>query len=235
MVTTASGGLLRVVDPDPETILLDDVATGLSNICRYNGQVPVGVFLSVAEHCVVLHDHVMETTGDRVLAMDALTHDMAEAYLGDVISPLKKSMTIDGVSFSDVEEDLLFDIRSKLCPEFPLVICEETREIDNRVVADEWYSMGYDIAPPEWITRREPLGVLFEHMTPDVARVQWLSRFGYGRMTMTDQKPKPTPSSGAKVNEEWREERERVIREDAPVAGGKPGSADDLVPVLEDA
>ena len=77
------------VDPlnvRPEDICLEDIAFALSNISRFGGHVP---FLSVAEHSV----RVCMAAPPK-LKKAALLHDAAEAYIGDIIWPLKRSIAI---------------------------------------------------------------------------------------------------------------------------------------------
>lgn len=79
-----SGGYINLLHPKPEDIHIGDIAHALSNICRFNGQ--TSHFYSVAQHSV-LTSILVE---DKSLALSALMHDAAEAYIGDVTSPLKK-------------------------------------------------------------------------------------------------------------------------------------------------
>ena len=87
-IKTVSDTTFSVIDPKPESILLDDIATALSNICRYNGHVPT--FYSVAEHSAHVADLIFERTASRELALTGLLHDAAEAYVGDMVRPLKR-------------------------------------------------------------------------------------------------------------------------------------------------
>lgn len=79
---TSSGVKVNILNPAPEMINLDDIAKGLSNICRFGGQ--IHSFSSVARHTLIVWylapDHLKKL---------ALLHDATEAYLGDIIKPLK--------------------------------------------------------------------------------------------------------------------------------------------------
>lgn len=68
---------------------IDVIAHALSRICRYGGhvRVPDGIY-SVAEHSVRA-SYLFPETGPQV-QLAILLHDAHEAYLGDVIRPLKK-------------------------------------------------------------------------------------------------------------------------------------------------
>lgn len=83
-INSAGGRKVDLRNPDPDAIDIIDIAHALSMICRFNGH--VDKFYSVAEHCVVT-SHLVPQEG--LLPLWALLHDAAEAYLGDVTSPLK--------------------------------------------------------------------------------------------------------------------------------------------------
>lgn len=83
---TYSGIEFDLANPRPEAVDLDDIAVGLSNTCRFNGQ--VRKFYSVAEHSVLVAD-ILAATGYGSLSLAGLLHDASEAYLGDLISPIK--------------------------------------------------------------------------------------------------------------------------------------------------
>ena len=88
-VQTASGRRMDLVSPRAEDILLDDIAVGLSNLCRFTGQVRAG-FYSVAQHSVHVAERVLALTGDVDLARCGLMHDAPEAYIHDLASPIKR-------------------------------------------------------------------------------------------------------------------------------------------------
>jgi len=85
-IQTISGRKFPLAEPDPNQIDIEDIAHALSMLCRFNGHCTQ--FYSVAEHSM----HVShEISND--LALAGLLHDAAEAYLGDVPSPLKKELS----------------------------------------------------------------------------------------------------------------------------------------------
>ena len=77
-----SGAWFDFLDPESSDFAIEDIAAGLSNICRYAGQ--CSGFYSVAEHSLL----VSEVAFDHAYA--ALMHDAAEAFIGDVTRPLKQ-------------------------------------------------------------------------------------------------------------------------------------------------
>lgn len=82
-ITTLSGKFFDILKPEEYDYDIEEIATALSNLCRYTGH--VNTFYSVAEHSVLVSRIVPER-----LALAGLLHDASEAYLGDVSSPLKK-------------------------------------------------------------------------------------------------------------------------------------------------
>ncbi len=80
---TYTGKLIDLENVKAEDICIRDIAHALSLLCRYNGHTKH--FYSVAEHCVLLS----KAEGMPGTPLARLLHDAAEAYLGDVSSPLK--------------------------------------------------------------------------------------------------------------------------------------------------
>lgn len=85
-IQTFSGGRAYLLDPRPEDINLLDIAHGLSNICRFGGH--TSEHYSVASHSVLV-----STLCEKDNALVGLMHDATEAYVGDVVSPLKGVLT----------------------------------------------------------------------------------------------------------------------------------------------
>jgi 5'-deoxynucleotidase YfbR-like HD superfamily hydrolase len=77
-----SGKKIDLFDPDLNDIVIEDIARGLAQTCRWNGQ--TRGFYSVAQHSCVMYDKAPEH-----LKLSCLFHDGEEAYWGDVIKPIK--------------------------------------------------------------------------------------------------------------------------------------------------
>ncbi|HAV79570.1 MAG TPA: hypothetical protein DCX55_02475, partial [Erythrobacter sp.] len=92
----ASGKRFDLLDPSGSDFDIDDVAHGLAHVCRYAGQ--CRKFYSVAEHSIL----VSETVAD--FAYEALLHDAAEAFIGDITRPLKQLLPDYKAIEADIEE-----------------------------------------------------------------------------------------------------------------------------------
>ncbi len=79
---TQSGSGLDPFNPRIEDIRITDIARGLSNESRYNGQ--TFFHYSVGQHSIILSYACKEEN-----ALYALLHDASEAYLKDLPKPLK--------------------------------------------------------------------------------------------------------------------------------------------------
>lgn len=89
-IKTASGRLVDLADFQHDDIHDQDIAHPLSMICRYGGHVP-GHY-SVAEHSILVSRLVEHWGFDAIVQLQALLHDAPEAYIGDMVRPLKSFM-----------------------------------------------------------------------------------------------------------------------------------------------
>ena len=96
-IQTYTGKPFDIFEPDQMSINLWDIAHSLANQARFNGHTME--FYSVAQHSIIVSrlvpNHLdMEAIG--------LLHDASEAYIGDLVRPIKKSMP----SYVEVEEKI---------------------------------------------------------------------------------------------------------------------------------
>jgi uncharacterized protein len=94
-VSTFLGNRFFLTSPHIDDVAIEDIAHGLAYQCRFNGQ--TSAFYSVAQHSLMVMSLVPEP-----LHFQALLHDAAEAYLGDMVKPLKQLFPEFGVIESRV-------------------------------------------------------------------------------------------------------------------------------------
>jgi hypothetical protein len=110
---TFSGRQFWPMDPKAEDMSIRDVAHHLSLQCRFNGATKD--FYSVAEHCVI--GSYLVPPED---AFEFLMHDAAEAWLGDLIRPMKNH-SILGHEYKRIEAMVEAQVRERwgLADEMP--------------------------------------------------------------------------------------------------------------------
>lgn len=142
---------------------IEDIAHALSQICRFNGH--CREFYSVAQHSVYVSQLVSQAHG-----FAGLMHDAPEAYLGDMVSPLKRRIP----EFRQHEQWLWMVVAKQFG--LPLEMPEEVRKMDLVMLAAEARDLlKADVstwglaAAPEWI-RIEP-------WPPKVAERHFLDSF----------------------------------------------------------
>lgn len=163
-VSTSSGGYIDVCNPDPRHILIFDIARGLSHESRFGGQTIN--FYSVAQHSVLM-SYIVEPE----FALEALMHDAAEAYLGDVQRPIKRILT----QYQVMEEVMDFTIRNKFM--LPLEMSPEVKLADKQMLmaektqvvgsVDKW-GLEFDV---------EPAPVTIEYWSPNDAFSKFIDRW----------------------------------------------------------
>ena len=89
-MTTYTGRQFWPLDPRPEDVCIEDIAHALSMICRFGGH--CRKFYSVAQHSCYVASLIPGPEKDGT-SLAALMHDAAEAYVGDLIRPIKRSFT----------------------------------------------------------------------------------------------------------------------------------------------
>lgn len=127
LVTLPSGRRVDVLSFGPGDVDLRDVATSLGRMPRFNGMTARRPY-TVAQHCVLMST----LFDDPVLRAHALLHDAAEAYVGDVVWPVKRIL---GDAWEAVERP----VRNAILVACGLdaVVPEEISEADRRLAATE--------------------------------------------------------------------------------------------------
>ncbi len=82
LVCTSGGRILDIMKPNILDINIVDIANSLSRQCRFNGN--TNRFYSVCQHSILVSNII-----NPVFAVEGLLHDSTEAYIGDIVSPIK--------------------------------------------------------------------------------------------------------------------------------------------------
>lgn len=137
-IETISGQKVSLLDPTEEAIHINDIAHALSRICRYSGHTPE--FYSVAEHSIVGSFFIPEP-----YKLSFLLHDAHEAYIGDMVSPLKRTIKAQNSfdSVSEIESKLDYHIGKKFNAFY--MHSEQVKDVDFAMLVVEARTFGFDI------------------------------------------------------------------------------------------
>lgn len=162
-IQTYSSEEFYPLDPRIEEIHIGDIAHSLAMQCRFNGHCIK--FYSVAEHSCHVHDFASP-----INKLGALLHDAAEAYLTDMVKPLKP--------FFPVYQEAEKKMEAKICEKFGLkeIMNAEIKSLDTRILfAEAAQNMGP--VPKEWAFKVEPLPVTLQYWSPEKAQQEFMNRY----------------------------------------------------------
>lgn len=121
---TFSGRRFNPLNATPDDIYIEDIAHSLSLICRFGGHCKH--FYSVGQHSILCAQHVPPE-----YQFQALMHDATEAYIGDMVTPLKNQMP----KFHQVEDRLWKIIAKKF--QLPRELANEVKVADRQALGTE--------------------------------------------------------------------------------------------------
>lgn len=124
---TYSGEIIELAKPDPSQIRTRDISRSLSHIVRFMGHISQPY--TVAHHSIIMSYMVKPE-----YALEALMHDASEAYLGDVISPLKQILGEPYKALErawDIAIALKYDLRMQDCKEHIKLYDTELLKIEH--------------------------------------------------------------------------------------------------------
>nr|WP_295901143.1 HD family phosphohydrolase [uncultured Bdellovibrio sp.] len=124
-VITLSGNRFNILDPNPEAVKIEDIACALARQARFNGH--TRFFYSVGQHSCL----GAEVSPTKEIALHMLFHDATEAYIGDLVSPVKALLP----DFEIIESRIHWAISQKFNMEYPLP--KVVKQIDRRLLATE--------------------------------------------------------------------------------------------------
>lgn len=124
-VITYSGKRFNILDPNPADVKIEDIACALARQARFNGH--TRFFYSVGQHSCL----GAEISPTKEIALHMLFHDATEAYVGDLVSPVKALLP----DFEIIESRIHWAISQAFNLEYPLP--KVVKQIDRRLLATE--------------------------------------------------------------------------------------------------
>ena len=167
-IQTYTGRHFWPLDPDPDQIDIVDIAHALSHICRFGGHVKK--FYSVGQHCIL----ASTIPKSKIDQLRALLHDASEAYIGDIVSPLK---TGPGYSYIRNAEERLHEAISKRFKLGENFLNIKVKEADLKMLLAEARDL---MGGPSWMERYKdviPFNQKIEPWTPANVKSLYLGRF----------------------------------------------------------
>lgn len=166
IILTANGTYFNLLAPSLSHIDIETIAHALSHICRFTGH--TREFYSVAQHCYHASFIVPEE-----YALEALLHDAAEAYIGDVATPLKRQL----FDYAEIEKKVERAIADRFNLTLPMSPC--VHHADQIMLATEKRDLMPD--SDNWFagTNILPLPTKIEPVSPAVAKSMFLARYNH--------------------------------------------------------
>lgn len=168
---TYTGKQVYPLEMKPEDICINDIAHSLGLQCRFNGM--VSDFYSVAEHCVLISEWLEQEGYDEDTQLSGLLHDANEAYLSDMIRPIKNALgdAYEPFKAAGSKIDVLLADMHKL--EYPW--SHAVHDADSRIINDEkTYLFG---TGKPWVHGGDPLGVDIKCWEPREAERRYRFRY----------------------------------------------------------
>lgn len=140
-ISTYSGRPFWPLAPRVEDVRLADIAHALSHLCRFAGHTVA--FYSVAQHAVLVSHHCAPDD-----ALWGLLHDTSEAYLCDLVAPLKRTPDLDGYRVVERQLQQVIAAAFGLPPEEPFSVKAadrlllRTEQRDLMAMPDGWRPAG---------------------------------------------------------------------------------------------
>ncbi len=164
-VRTFTGKELDLLRPNPKDICIEDIAHHLAKLERYNG---AGAYpYSVGQHSLF----VAEILPPEYM-LHGLLHDATEAYLGDVVSPLKQLLP----EYKKIEQGIMAAVFTRFNLSFPRQ--DIIKQADKSVMAAEMHQvLGWPDLPAKQGLPAPPKGLIIRPLGWEDVKQAFTARF----------------------------------------------------------
>lgn len=162
-IQTYAGIHFDLLDPQPDMVDIRDIAHSLAHQVRFNGH--SRDFYTVAEHSI--HVSHLVSPDSR---LQGLLHDAAEAYVGDMVTPLKNI-----IPEFRIREDRVWRAIAEKFHVSPLLSPEVKRADSQMLMAEAQQLLGEVL--PGWGVDVPPAGVILRKWSPKVAKWEFYSEY----------------------------------------------------------
>ena len=166
MITNYKGATIDVFNLKEEDICIEDIILALPNICRYGGR--ISNHYSVAQHAVELVRWLRANDKEDLIKL-ALLHDGCEAYIGDIIYPIKTKIPL----FMELETKITNLIYKKFNVDTTLF--DYFDYYDKNIVVNEMKAVGLHKSDSHLISHLEELeGLIIKPWSAEKARSEFV-------------------------------------------------------------
>ncbi|MFV0361858.1 MAG: phosphohydrolase [Suipraeoptans sp.] len=132
-MNTYKGILIDPLNPTPNAICIEDIAHSLSLLCRGGGH--LSHFYSVGQHSINCAREAKAQGLSKRVALACLLHDASEAYLSDIIRPVKQYLP----RYYEIEKKFQDAVFAKFNLELTEDELCEVSKIDDLVLINEMH------------------------------------------------------------------------------------------------
>ena len=168
-IQTFKGRAFWPLNPNPEDILIEDIAHALSFLARFGGHTQF--FYSVGEHSVRVCDYLLQNNTP-YLALQGLLHDASEAYLVDMPRPIKQQLK----DYAAIEDKLILAINKHFG--LPDKMDPKVKEADEILLSTEARDLMGE-PPRAWHKMPPPLEEKIVPWTFEEAEFNFLEKWDY--------------------------------------------------------
>lgn len=186
LIETVSGRLVDVLDPNPDDIVIDDIAWSLSRLSRFTGHTITKIPPTVGQHSLFVAQMLLEADNAPRVVLYGLLHDAAESYVGDCPAPTKHIPKLK-VVFDEIEQGVLDKIFVKFAGRLP--------------ATDEWAFVKYYDKRAQFIEAHNFMVSRGRH---------WINRENYD-ISLTDLQEFPEPKPATTVYHEFMDFYSKII------------------------